>query len=323
MNEPNVRTCRPLLPLRLLILVASFTFTGCVHFGGQHHQRSASVVQYLFPGEGDPRVNTGVPLLRLPVRAGIAFVPPAEDRSRYRVGEGESSDLHKMELLRNASSEFKKYDFIKSIEPIPAAYLRPGGSFENLDQIQRMFDLDVIVLLSYDQMQFTDEDFTSFAYWTILGAYVIEGEKNDTQTLLDAVVYDIKSRSLLFRAPGTSHVKGRSTPINLTEELRQDRENGFELAAASLVANLDTELAAFQKKVKERPGDFKVVKREGYTGSGAADWMDALIVFVILFFSIGLQAARRSGSAPGRRRLVRPVLARDAKHLALAAKDQT
>ena len=37
--------------------------------------------------------------------------------------------------------------------------------------------------------QFTDEGLASFAYWTIIGAYIIPGEKNDTHTMLDAVVY--------------------------------------------------------------------------------------------------------------------------------------
>jgi rhombotail lipoprotein len=312
--------CRALL---LAIVCLPFLLGGCLRFGEHRHQQSASVVQYLFPSESNPKVNTGIPLLRLPVRVGIAFVPPGESRPRYSAAAMGLSDARKMELLRKVTSKFQKYDFIKSVEPIPAAYLRPGGSFENLDQLQRMFDLDIVVLLSYDQMQFTDEDFISFAYWTILGAYLVEGEKNDTQTLLDAVVYDIATRTFLFRAPGTSQIKGRSTPVNLTEELRQDRESGFETAAAHLVTNLDAELAIFQKKVQERPAQYQVVKREGYTGSGAVDWLDGLIVFVALFFYIAVQSFRRGSNETDRhpRKPLRPVLARDAKYIELLAKD--
>jgi rhombotail lipoprotein len=304
--------------------------SGCARFGPHRHQQSASVVQYLFPSESNPRVDAGIPTLRLPVRVGIAFVPAGEARRNYSTAAIELSDARKMELLRQVTSEFRKYDFIKSVEPIPAAYLRPGGSFENLDQLQGMFEIDIVVLLSYDQMQFSDEDFTSLAYWTIVGAYVVEGEKNDTQTLLDAVVYDIATRTLLFRAPGTSQIKGRSTPVNLSEELRRDRESGFELAAANLVTKLDAELTAFQKKVKERPAQYQVMKREGYTGSGAADWIDGLIVFVILFFYVAVQTFRRDSTEGFEgiqfdrrpRQPLRPVLARDAKYLELLAKDQ-
>lgn len=97
-------------------------------------------------------------------------------------------------------------------------------------------------LSSPDQVQFTDTGLLSLTYWTLVGAYVVKGEKNDTQTMLDAAVYDIRSRKLLFRAPGISRVKNSATPVNLTEKLRLDRDEGFRLAAAELVTNLHREL---------------------------------------------------------------------------------
>jgi rhombotail lipoprotein len=277
-TRSGFRTIQFALASTMMLLLA-----GCAIFGGgmHHRQTSASVVHYLFPRESNPRVRTGVPVLKLPVRAGIAFVPTDESHSGYD-GIETLSDSRKMELLRRVTSQFQKYDYIKSIEHIPSAYLRPGGSFENLEQLQRMFDIDIVVLLSYDQMQFTDEDFTTLAYWTIVGAYIVEGEKNDTQTMLDAVVYDIATRTLLFRAPGTSHLKGRSTPVNLTEELRRDREKSFELAATNLVASLDQELAGFRQKVKERPEEYHVMKQAGYTGAGAFDYVNGVILFLVV-----------------------------------------
>ena len=44
-----------------------------------------------------------------------------------------------MALMKEASKHFKKYPFVKSIELIPTTYLRPGGSFANLDQLRSMF----------------------------------------------------------------------------------------------------------------------------------------------------------------------------------------
>ena len=121
-----------------------------------------------------------------------------------------------------------------------------------------MFGVDVVALISYDQVQFTDEGLLSLTYWTIVGAYVVQGEKNDTQTMLDAAVYDIKSRKLLLRAPGTSRVRHSATPINLGEELRRDREKGFEIAATNMVANLHRELELFHERVKKNPDEIKV-----------------------------------------------------------------
>ena len=152
---------------------------------------------------------------------------------------------------------------------IPSAYLTPGGSFTNLSQIQTMYGIDVIALVSYDQVQFTDAGVLSLSYWTIVGAYVVSGEKNDTSTLLDTVVYDISSRKMLFRAPGTSKVEGRATPVNLSEELRADSIAGFEKAADNMTRNLQSQLEAFKEKIKEAPANVKISHRPGYSGGGS------------------------------------------------------
>jgi rhombotail lipoprotein len=138
------------------------------------------------------------------------------------IGVSSLTEAEKTNLLDKVADNFRKYDFVSEIEVIPSAYLTEGGSFQNLDQIKTMYGTDVIALVSYDQVQFTDEGLLSLTYWTLLAAYVISGEKNDTSTMLDTAVYDIESRKMLFRAPGTSSIKGRSTPINLSEELRAD-----------------------------------------------------------------------------------------------------
>jgi rhombotail lipoprotein len=90
-----------------------------------------------------------------------------------------------------------------------------------------MYNVDVVALLSYDQAQFTDEGALSLTYLTIVGAYLVPAEKNDTHTMLDAVVYDIRSRKMLFRAPGTSQIKGHATLMNLSEQRRKDSDAGF------------------------------------------------------------------------------------------------
>jgi rhombotail lipoprotein len=141
-----------------------------------------------------------------------------------------------------------------------------------------MYNLDVIALISFDQTQFTDEGALSLAYWTIIGAYVVQGQKNDTHTMLDAVVYDIPSRKMLFRAPGTSHIKGSATLVNLSEQLRKDSEAGFNEATKQMIVNLDQQLVAFRERIKERPQDVKVVRTEGYRGGGALDGFMLLLL---------------------------------------------
>ncbi len=98
---------------------------------------------------------------------------------------------------------------------------------------------------------------------------MVKGEHNDTQTLLDAVLYDISSRSLLFRAPGTSQVKANATAVGLETRLRADSEKGFELATADMINNLEAELAAFRTRIKEQPEQVQITHRPGYSGAGS------------------------------------------------------
>lgn len=277
----------PKRPLWLL-LVFVVAITGCA---GQQTRTNSSVVDYLYPKDSGNVVQPSVPTLKLPVNVGIAFVPEQAARSRGAnmwagVVPGSSlSETNKADLLEKVAAYFRQYEFVGSIEVIPSPYLTPGGSFANLDQIQTMYGVDVIALVSYDQVQFTDEGMLSLTYWTLVGAYVVSGEKNDTSTMMDTAVYDIASRKMLFRAPGTSNVKGSATPINLSEELREDSLKSFAEATESMIANLDAQLSRFKEKVKSNPEQVKVVHSEGYSGGGALGIVETFIsLFALMVF---------------------------------------
>jgi rhombotail lipoprotein len=278
--------------------VAAFTvFPGCANLSGESHTRRAtSLMQYLFPGQPARTQQPAVPTLTLPLRIGVAFVPEgkAEDRGA-RGSHDRLPEAFKAELAKEVSSHFRELAFVQAIELIPTAYLQPGGGFANLEQIRQVFGVDVVALLSFDQSQTTDEGFWSITYWTLVGAYVVPAEKNLTATLLDAAVFDVASRKLLFRAPGISRVPGRATVMNLTEELREDSQEGFRVASTNLVVNLKTELAAFQERVKQRPDDVKIVRAPGYrSGAGTMGWGETgLLALVAALVFLG----RKTGAA--------------------------
>lgn len=263
------------IPTIILLVVAIYSMLVSCHRISKSRHYSSSVVQYLYPNKQQHVEVPKIPLLSLPLRVGIAFVP--ESRRQHR----NLTETHKIDFMNEISKHFKKYDFVKSIELIPSAYLTKAGSFTNLDQISQMFNIDIIALISYDQTRFTDNGLTSITYWTLIGAYIIPGEKNDTHTMVDASVYDIKSRKMLFRAPGTSHIKSLATPVNLSEQIRKDSLKGFKAASQELVINLEKQLELFKDKVKQAPEDYKVVHKPGYTGGGSLD-------IFILIFMLGL-----------------------------------
>lgn len=271
----------------LMVLVVAVLVSGCA--GMQSRHTTTSVVDYLYPNQNEPLAQTGTPVLSLPMTVGIAFVPDRFGQSPARA----LTESKKTELLNRVADHFRKLDYVKAIEIIPSAYLTPKGGFANLDQIRTMYGIETIALVSYDQVQFTDEGMASVLYWTIVGAYVVPAEKNSTSTMVDAVVMHIPSRKMLFRAPGVSQIKGLSTPVNLSEELRVDSEKGFNEAVDKMIRNLDTQLVAFEERVKSSPEEYTVVHSGGGRSGGGALGLPASLL-ISLFLCAGAWWARRA-----------------------------
>jgi rhombotail lipoprotein len=261
----------------LLVFFFALLFSGCAELNyKKSSNKSSNIVSYLYPNDKNHIERENIPHLNLPLRVGIAFVPE-ENKSSMVLTE-----VDKVDIMTKVGQNFEKYNFVKSIDIIPSVYLTKNGGFTNLNQIKNIFNIDIIVLVSFDQTQFTDENFLSLTYWTIIGAYVIPAEKNDTHTMLDAVVYDIDSRKMLFRAPGTHKLESRATLINLSEQLREDSLLSFQESRKELIKNLEIQLELFKNKVKNNPSDYKITKSKGYTGGGSVDSF-----FVLLLMFIG------------------------------------
>lgn len=291
----GMRKQHRLLHGAVLLIGSVMVISGCMSKSTHY---ASSTVQYLYPTTKEHREEPAIPRLSLPLRVGIAFVPETSEAAAqspwWRVptslAQGSKSsyaashslnEKRKTDLMQQISAEFKQYPFVKSIEIVPSPYLAPGGSFSNLDQIRTMYGIDVMVLLAYDQVQHTDEGLLSLSYWTLVGAYIFQGEKNDTSTMLDAAVFDIPSRKMLFRAPGLSHIKGAATPVNLSEQLRLDSQQGFDEAAEHLVVSLKEQLELFKEKVKESPQEYKIVHKTGYRGGGSTNGLALLLVLAM------------------------------------------
>lgn len=275
------------IPQYLFAFLILSLITSC--HSGMQARRTSSVVAYLYPNKTDVAEKPAVPTLSLPLSVGIAFVPSDPTTARGTVST--LNEKQRMDLIDRVAASFRGYPFVKSIQAIPSQYLMPHGGFTNLEQIRTMYGVDVIALLSFDQIQHTDQGLLSLTYWTIVGAYVVKGEKNDTSTMLDAAVYDIPSRKMLFRAPGGSQIKGAATPVNLSEQLRKDSYEGFEKALDQLIVNLKEQLDLFKEKAKSSPEEYMVVTKPEYRGSGMLDVASTLILVVA--GGIGVWTSRR------------------------------
>lgn len=246
----------------LIALALGLCLSACGHINNSHHY-SSSAVNYLYPDQQHALAKQGIPELDLPIKVGIAFVP---ESSTSEENGSVLTAAEKMGLMRQVQEHFQAYKFVHSLKLIPSNYLYREGGFDNLRQIKAMHDIDAIALISYDQNQFTEEGFASISYWTIVGAYLVPGEHNDTHTMVDASVYHIESETLLFRAPGINHIKSKATPINLSAQLRLDSNRGFKQASSNLIIKLDQQLQQFRRMAKTSPDKIQLNYSEAYTG---------------------------------------------------------
>lgn len=254
-----IRSSRVRCTLSIFALAAStVSITACASGGGPAARRSSSVVEYLATTAADSAPRGGRPTLHLPLRVAIAFVPVGNGTTRAHDEVFTARD--RMVLMEKVREHFSARPWVGSIELVPDQYVQARGGFANLDQLRRMLGVDVIALLSYDQVQFTDETRLSLTYLTIAGAYLVNGQKNDTRTMLDAAVFDLPTRRLLFRAAGESHVRAGATAVNVHQRRRDDAQRGFRKAADDLVTKLDAELERFAARVRDPNGDVVVIR---------------------------------------------------------------
>jgi rhombotail lipoprotein len=243
--------------LSLFTVITIAMTSGCASTAQRESKQSASIVDYLYPAAAEaPKMQPGIALLKPPVRVGLAFVP-ADAKARTL------PEAEKMKLLERTKAAFAKQPYVGAIEIIPTQYLRAGGGFDNLQQVSRLFNVDIMALVSYDQVNFTDTNSLAFLYWTIVGAYVVNGNEFDVKTLLDISVFDVASRKLLFRAPGTSQINGGSNWASFSERSRNAQIEGYQKAVDQLIPQLNTEIESFRERLKAAT-DIRMEPLPGY-----------------------------------------------------------
>jgi rhombotail lipoprotein len=262
----------------------------------QHRQLKSNALEFLYPEQTEAVPPRDV-ALKLPVRVGVGFAPA---QGTQRAG---FTETQKQALLERIAEAFRDREGIASVEAIPSTFLSPKGGFDNVDRLVPALGIDLIALVSYDQFQFSESGRSSWAYWTLVGAYLVKGEKNETRTMMNTVVYDIPSRVMLFNASGQSSVKGKSLPVQIEKALRERSEQGFEEATDDLIASLSTAIDAFQAQAAtgsvRGPGTpaIEMVDSSGQpvqrSGSGGAGSLPLAAVFAALALVTLATLARR------------------------------
>ncbi|HKQ16121.1 MAG TPA: rhombotarget lipoprotein [Steroidobacteraceae bacterium] len=274
-----------------LASVAASMLSGCAaldavmfgHAGPRQSHNSSSLVEFLYPHGATPPAENQIPELRVPLRVGLAFLPTPD-------GTGPTA-MQREELLEQIRHRFADRKFVTEIVTIPDYYLRTNRGFEGLQGVQRLYSVDIVALVSYDQVTNTDENDWSLGYLTIVGAYVLKGNHHDVATLVDLAVVDPVTQSLILRAGGTDSRNRNTTLVDQDREVRESNAAGFASATTQMIDNFDLALAKFEADVRAGKANVRVAKREsggGRTGGGGSCGPLAIGVLLILL------AVRRS-----------------------------
>ncbi len=265
---------RPILPALLAAL--ALLAIGCA--APETVQRRSSLAAYLGTKSAPAaEVAPGPARLQLPLRLGVAFVPADAGQRTGSLNTAAPANpvdpAQEQELHKQMADLFGQKPWALSFKIIPALYLAKGGGFEDLGQVAQSFGVDVVALVSVDQVQFSSPRWYSWTYWTLVGAYMVKGDKNDTTTLVDAAVYHVPSRTFLFRAGGVGTVKGSSTWSGREDAFRQQSRESLALAMANLSTSLDQGVAGFkQDLLKGIRKDVQLLDKDGnLLGSTAYD----------------------------------------------------
>lgn len=260
--------------------------TGC-SFSRQVHRRS-NLMSYLYPNAAEaPQPSAESIRLRLPMNVGIAFVPPDTKFAQFPGAQSDLPGTSQQRLLNVVKDAFGSRDWVKKVVVIPSNYLTPGGGFANLDQLSQMFGVDVIALVSVDQFQSSNPYPISFLYLSIVGAYVLPLDHNDTRTLIDAAVFYVPARRFLLRAPGQSQITGHATAVEVNQSMSERSYKSFQLAMADLSTNLSREVDTFKEGIiSGERSDVDIINRQGTSirKSGSTGWLCAFSLLLLLAF---------------------------------------
>lgn len=262
----NKNTIHRLIKVSIISAIISIALIGCstipMDNAGKHRSSSSSsLVSYLYPnGERPPGLALDIPQLTVPVRLGIAFVPNASDSSVL-------SHAVKNRLLRKVKRAFKHHTVVREIRLIPTSSLTHQGGFSELRRVAIRYNVDLVALVSHNQVRAISNNALSISYLTIVGALILPGNNHRISTFVDTAVFDVDSAKLLFRAAGKDRIRRQSSAFALAEKNRYLSQNSMNKATGAMISSLNTELNKFRSRIRRGSNEADVHYRRGYKGN--------------------------------------------------------
>ena len=262
---------------KIILILVVILLSSCSMFGHEkvRHSRTTSLVNFLYP-DGKIPDDLSAPILRLPLRVGLAYIPSIDNNSHIE-------PRLKLELLNAIKQQFEGRRYIQNIEIIPEMYISNRQNSNQLQQIQQLYQLDVIALVSYDQIVNRKENLLAITYLTIVGNYIFPGSHFNVSTLLDMALIDLNSQRLLFRAAGSHGSKGTTAEAYTRHQYDQHQNEDFAVAMDKLRTQLSFELQSFEQRLRAKdPNDeIQVEAKKGYEMAIDSQLLLLLILLVL------------------------------------------
>ncbi len=107
-------------------------------------------------------------------------------------------------------------------------------------------------------------------------------------------MFGVKTRKLLFRAPGVDKHQPESTAVESIEAIREGRTDSFAAAMANMTANLSAELSNFEDRLETEPQLVQVNWSESSGRGGGGSMGLSLLVLLLFLHLIGEHTRTRA-----------------------------
>ncbi len=276
--------------LATLLALGSLTLAGCEAFPylphyAAHARNSSSLADFLYPDGQVPAPSVEPPQLRIPLRVGLTFLPAANAQFAGL------DETHQAQLLERIKQRFASRKFVADIVILPDYYLAGRRGYAGLEGVQRLYGLDVVALVSFDQETHQDRNEWSLAYTTIVGAFVVKGSRHDVSTLVDLAVVDPHSRQLIIRAGGTDVRHGNTTLVDEARETRAANITGFSAATDQMIEHFDAALSKFEADVRSGTAPVHIMSKNERTNGGGGGGALGAGFIGLLFLAVARRAA--------------------------------
>lgn len=227
----------------IILMAYLLLCSGCASYNNSLRtvQRQSNLASFLFSGN-TPQAPAQKAPLHLPAKVGVAFVPG--DPASSNIPETTKKEV--IEAVRSQLAKHTKY--VAGAQAIPSIYLTPRGGVQNLEQVAQQFGVDVIVILGANQFQKHERNsLAALLDVTIIGQYLIPGNTVDTATVLEAAVYHVPSRAMIFRTDGANQKKSHATQYGSSQTAQNDAASSILDASKKLVVSIGEALVGFEK----------------------------------------------------------------------------